>query len=101
MASACALAIISGIIIFILNSRKICGFFQFAFSQERPQRQTASCCCRLAAVAQRKKAFSGSAPTRENVFGAARRPRQTQNKNNSSAEDGQSAAEAILNRHIS
>ena len=35
-------------------------------------------------------------PFGENVFGAARRPRQTQNKNNSSAEDGQSAAEAIL-----
>ena len=34
-------------------------------------------------------------PIRERVFGAARRPRQTQIKNNFSAEYGQSETEAI------
>jgi hypothetical protein len=33
---------------------------------------------------------------RENVFGVARRPRQTRNKNKFSAEYGQSETEAIL-----
>ena len=53
-----------------------------------------STCSRRAA----ENAFSGSDPTRENVFGAARRPRQTRNKNNHSAEYVQSAAEHIKNR---
>ena len=39
-----------------------------------------------------------AAPPVKIAFGAARRPRQTRNKNNLSAEDGQSNAEAILNR---
>ena len=39
-----------------------------------------------------------AAPLVKIAFGAARRPRQTRNKNNLSAEDAQSNAEAILNR---
>ena len=37
-------------------------------------------------------------PSRENAFGAARRPRQTRNKNNLSANYAQSNAERIFNR---
>ena len=39
-------------------------------------------------------------PIREKAFGAARRLQQTQNENKLSAEDCQSAAEAILNQKL-
>jgi len=44
---------------------------------------------------------SGLGPIREKAFGAARRPQQTQNENKLSAEDSQSAAEAIFNQNFS
>ena len=44
---------------------------------------------------------SGFGPIREKAFGAARRLQQTQNENKPSAEDCQSAAEAIFNQNFS
>jgi len=48
----------------------------------------------------RETESSGFGPIREKAFGAARRPQQTQNENKLSAEDCQSAAEAILNQKL-
>ena len=56
---------------------------------------------RSAALAQKaalQMPFPSTTPPVKIAFGAARRPRQTRNKNNLSAEDVQSAAEHILNR---
>ena len=86
MVSADALTIFSGIIILFRNSGKSADFPELFFHGGAVTRNCIFCWFVLIC---------------EKVLGAARRPRQTQNKNNSSAEDGQSAAEAILNRHIS